>query len=66
MVKLTRINEDNSDEPKIHLGNEDGIIISNNVRWVYHQCCNCGKKHKWFIKAKKNKSIIIKFYPIED
>jgi hypothetical protein len=56
-----------SDEQKDIFQVQDGdkIIVSPNVRWIDHTCCNCGCKHKWYIKAKKGRTIIIKMYKRE-
>lgn len=53
------------DVKDIKLKDGDTIIIPHKTRYIYHACCDCGLRHRWYIKAKGNRDIILKPFRIE-
>jgi len=56
---------DNFSLDDFHLDDGD-TIRPPHINFITHQCCDCGLKHKWFIKAKKNRVIILRPYRVEE
>jgi hypothetical protein len=64
MARKIRLNKSMIGE-MIELKDKDALIIPSNIQYINFSCCNCGAKHNCFIKAKKNRSIILKMHRIE-